>query len=187
MAAYGRAGDTIRFYDLNPLVIDIAHKYFTFLKDCPAHVDLVLGDARLSMAQEPSQQFDMLVIDAFAGDAIPVHLLTRQAFDIYWRHLKPNGVLAVHISNQYLDLAPIVSLDSKARHISSWLVENDADDSISVDAANYVLVSKRRGFFDDPLFARRLKSITIPERMRPWTDDFTSLWPILRIDTVATP
>jgi len=187
MATYGRAGDTIRFYDLNPLVIDIAHKYFTFLKDCPAHVDVALGDARLTMAQERSQQFDMLVIDAFAGDAIPVHLLTRQAFDIYWRHLKPNGVLAVHISNQYLDLAPIVSLDSKARHISSWQVDNDADDSISVDAASYVLVSKRAGFFDDALFERRLKSITIPARMRPWTDDFTSLWPILRIGTVASP
>ena len=80
-------------------------------------MDVVLGDARLSLAHEPSQQFDMLVIDAFAGDAIPVHLLTREAFDIYWRHLKPDGVLAVHISNQYLNLAPIVSLDAKARHL----------------------------------------------------------------------
>ena len=117
MATYGRGGDTIRFYDLNPLVIQFAHKYFTFLADCPAHLDVVLGDARLSLAHELPQKFDMLVIDAFSGDAIPVHLLTREAFDIYWRHLKPGGVLAVHISNQYLNLGPIVWLDAKARHL----------------------------------------------------------------------
>jgi hypothetical protein len=187
MATYGRAGDTVRFYDLNPLVINIARKYFTFLAECPAHVDVVLGDARLSLAREPSQKFDMLVIDAFAGDAIPVHLLTREAFDIYWRHLKPDGVLAVHISNQYLDLAPIVLLDSRVRQISAWQVDNDQDDSISVDAASYVLVSKRAGFFEDPLIQERLKSITVPQHMRPWTDDFTSLWPILRIGTPAAP
>jgi hypothetical protein len=181
MATYGRGGDTIRFYDLNPLVIAIAHKYFTFLSDSPAHVDIVLGDARLSMVREPAQKFDMLVVDAFAGDAIPVHLLTRQAFDIYWRHLKPDGVLAVHISNQYLDLGPIVSLDAKARSLPAWLVENDTDDSLSVDAASYILVSRRAGFFDDPLLKPRIKEIGIPERMQPWTDDFTSLWPILRI------
>lgn len=181
MAAYGRSGDTIRFYDLNPLVVKLARQYFTFLSDSPAHVDVVLGDARLSLNQEPSQKFDILVIDAFAGDAIPVHLLTRQAFDIYWRHLKPEGVLAVHISNQYLNLAPIVWLDAKARRMPAWQVDNDTDDSISVDAASYVLVSRRPGFFDDPLFAQRLKSIWIPSGMKPWTDDFTSLWPILRI------
>jgi spermidine synthase len=187
MAVYGRAGDTIRFYDLNPLVINIAHKQFTFLADCPAHVDIVLGDARLSMAREPSQQFDMLVIDAFAGDAIPVHLLTREAFDIYWRHLKPAGVLAVHISNQYLNLAPIVSLDAKARSLPAWQVDNDVDDSISVDAASYVLISKRDGFFKAPLFEGRLDTIEVPKRVRPWTDDFTSLWPILKIGSPATP
>ena len=187
MATYGRAGDTVRFYDLNPLVIHIARRYFTFLRDCPAHVDVVLGDARLSLAAEPSQQFDMLVIDAFAGDAIPVHLLTREAFDIYWRHLKPDGVLAVHISNQYLNLAPIVSLDAQGRHLPAWQVDNDTDDSLSIDAASYVLVSKRPGFFTDQLFVQRLKSITVPERMAPWTDDFTSLWPILRIRTSTAP
>jgi len=181
MAAYGRGGDTIRFYDLNPLVVNIARKRFTFLADCPAHTDIVLGDARLSMAREPSQKFDILVIDAFAGDAVPVHLLTREAFSIYWRHLKPDGVLAVHISNQYLNLAPIVAMDARARSLPVWQVENDADDSIEVYSATYVLVSSRAGFFDDPLFNGRLENIAIPPHMQPWTDDFTSLWPILRI------
>ncbi len=181
MAAYGRGGDIVRFYDLNPLVVNFAHKYFTFLSDSPAHIDVVLGDARLSMAHEPSQEFDMLVIDAFAGDAVPVHLLTREAFNIYWRHLKPDGVLAVHISNQYLNLAPIVLLDAKARHFPAYQVDNDTDDSLSVDAASYILVSKRDGFFQDPLFEGRLKTVAIPNGLKPWTDDFTSLWPILRI------
>jgi hypothetical protein len=183
MAAYGRGGDTIRFYDLNPLVIKIAHNNFTFLADCAAHTDVVLGDARLSLASEPTQQFDILVIDAFAGDAIPVHLLTREAFDIYWRHLKAGGVLAVHVSNQYLNLAPIVALDAQARSLAVWQVENDAEDALQVYSATYVLVSKRAGFFDDPLFKDRLETVEIPKRLQPWTDDFTSLWRILRIGT----
>jgi SAM-dependent methyltransferase len=181
IAAYGRGGDTLRFYDLNPLVIGIARKNFTFLADSPAHIDIVLGDARLSMAREASQQFDILVIDAFAGDAIPVHLLTRQAFNIYWSHLKPDGVLAVHVSNHYLNLAPIVSLDAKARSLPAWQIENDADDSIQVYESTYVLVSPRAGFFDDPLLNDRLAAIAIPKNMQPWTDDFTSLWRILKL------
>ncbi len=185
MAAYGRGGDTIRFYDLNPLVVRIAHQYFTFLADCPAHVDIVMGDARLSLARERSQQFDMLVIDAFAGDAVPVHLLTREAFDIYWRHLKPDGVLAVHISNQYLNLAPVVWLDAKARGLRAWEVDNDADDSIDVYNSNYILVSNRNGFFDDTSFENRLKPIWVPRGLRRWTDDFSSLWPILRVGALS--
>ncbi len=181
MAAYGRGGDTLRFYDLNPLVIDIAHRDFTFLSGCPAHQNIVLGDARLSLAHEESQQFDMLVVDAFAGDAIPVHLLTREAFDIYWRHLKRDGVLAVHVSNQYLNLAPIVALDAEARGLPVWQVENDAEDAIEVYSATWVLVSKRPGFFGDALFKDRLDEIEIPKHLQPWTDDFTSLWRILRI------
>ncbi len=120
LAAYGRAGDTLRFYDINPLVVQIARDRFKYLSDCPAHVDIVLGDARLSLAREPSQQFDILVIDAFSGDAIPVHLLTREAFRIYWRHLKPDGVLAVHISNRYLNLAPVVMLAAKESGKPVW-------------------------------------------------------------------
>jgi len=181
IAAYGRADDMLRFYDLNPLVIGIARKDFTFLGDSPAHIDIVLGDARLSMAREAPQHFDLLVIDAFAGDSIPVHLLTRQAFDIYWSHLKPDGVLAVHVSNHYLDLAPIVELDSKARSLPAWKVENDADDSLQVYESTYVLVSRRAGFFEDPLLNDRLAGIAIPKNVQPWTDDFTSLWRILKL------
>jgi len=181
MATYGRGGDTIRFYDLNPAVVKIAQNNFTFLSDSPAHIDVVLGDARLSLANEHSQHFDMLVIDAFAGDAIPVHLLTHEAFSIYWRHLKPDGVLAVHVSNQYLNLAPIVALDARARQYPVWRVDNDAEDALDIYESTWVLVSRNSSVFDDSLFKDRLTEVKIPNGLQSWTDDFTSLWRILQI------
>jgi hypothetical protein len=180
LAAYGRVGDTLRFYDINPLVPGIAKTKFTFLADCPAHIDIVMGDARLSMAQEPVQRFDILVIDAFSGDAIPVHLLTREAFRIYWRHLKPDGVLAVHVSNHYLDLAPIVMLAAKEAGKPAWQIDNDDDDSTEVYASTYVLVSGRPGFFQSNLLKGQLEPIAVPPHLRPWTDDFSNLWQVLK-------
>ena len=108
LASYGRPGDYYRFYEINPLVIEVARKQFTYLSDCPAKVDVVLGDARLSLDREPSQQFDVLAVDAFSSDSIPVHLLTLEAFRLYFRHLRPDGVLAVHVSNTHLKLEPVV-------------------------------------------------------------------------------
>src|SRR5205814_881496 len=110
LAAYGRPGDTYRFYDINPLVIDIARSQFRFLPDCKAKVDVVLGDARLSLEREAPENYDVLAVDAFSSDAIPVHLLTREAIALYFRHLQPGGVLAVHVSNKYLNLAPVVGM-----------------------------------------------------------------------------
>ncbi len=181
LAAYSRAGDTLRFYDINPLVIDIARKQFTYLSDCPSHLDIVLGDARLSMSRETSRQFDLLVIDAFSGDAIPVHLLTLEAFQMYWRHLKPNGVLAVHVSNHYLDLAPVVMLAALAMHKEAWQIDNYDDDSTEAYRSTYVLVSNRPGFFEDPLFADQLTAIHVPPGLRTWTDDYSNLWQVLTL------
>ena len=179
MAAYGRGGDTLRFYDINPLVVKIAKEQFTYLEQCPAHVDIVLGDARLSMTSEPAQQFDILVVDAFSGDAIPVHLLTREAFEIYWRHLKPDGVLAVHVSNRYLDLAPIVVLGNQGHGHQIWQVENEDNPMKEVFDSTYVLVSSRPEFFSDPLFKGLLEKVDVPRNLRPWTDDYSNLWQVL--------
>jgi hypothetical protein len=179
LASYGRSGDTLRFYDINPLVAQIAKNQFTYLSDCPAHTDIVLGDARLSLASEAPQQFDILVIDAFSGDAIPVHLLTREAFRIYWRHLKPDGVLAVHVSNQYLDLAPVVALASQGQGRAVWQVENDDDLSKQVYGSTYVLVSSRANFFRHALFRGLLEPVNIPPHLRAWTDDYSNLWQVL--------
>src|SRR5580704_425351 len=109
VAAYGDAGDVIRFYEINPLVERLARHWFTFLHDSPAQIDVVLGDARLSLAAEPPQHFNVIVVDAFSGDAIPVHLLTREALVLYRRHLQPNGIIVFHVSNQYIDLEPVIA------------------------------------------------------------------------------
>lgn len=179
LATYGRSGDTLRFYDINPLVVDLAKSQFTFLSDSPAHIDIALGDARLSMARESSQRFDILVIDAFSGDAIPVHLLTREAFQIYWRHMKPDGVIAVHVSNHYLNLPPVVMLAAQDSGRQAHLLDNDEAPN-EVYSSTYVLVSNRADFFEDGLFKGQLQPIVIPRNMRAWTDDFSNLWRILK-------
>src|SRR5262249_15710017 len=108
LASYRRPGDLYRFYDINPKVVELARTGFSFLKDSKARVEVQLGDARLSLEREPKWDFDVLVLDAFSSDAIPVHLLTVEAFRAYLRQLRTGGILAVHISNRYLDLVPVV-------------------------------------------------------------------------------
>ncbi len=108
IAAYGSKGDTYRFYDINPGVIEIAQRDFSFLKDSDATIELPLGDARLKLEREAPQGFDVLAIDAFSSDAIPVHLITREAVEVYLKHMKPDGVIAFHVTNRYLDLVPVV-------------------------------------------------------------------------------
>jgi SAM-dependent methyltransferase len=108
IAVYGDADDTYRFYDINPAVAKVARTWFTYLGDSPAKMEVVLGDARLSLEREPPQQFDVLAVDAFSGDSIPVHLITVEAFTEYLRHMKPEGVIAFHVSNRFLDLKPVL-------------------------------------------------------------------------------
>ncbi|MGE0377712.1 MAG: spermidine synthase, partial [Planctomycetaceae bacterium] len=108
LATYGTPRDLFRCYEINPEVVRLAEEYFTFLSDTPAETEIILGDARLSLGHEPDQQYDVLVLDAFSGDAIPTHLLTREAADLYARHLRNDGILCVHISNIHFDLRPVV-------------------------------------------------------------------------------
>ena len=108
LTAYAQPGDRYRLYEINPDVISMAREHFSYLRDCPAELTIVTGDARLALEFEEPQKFDILVLDAFSGDAIPVHLLTKEAMAAYMRHLKPDGVLACHISNLHFDLRPVV-------------------------------------------------------------------------------
>ena len=103
IAAYGSKGDVYRFYDINPAVIRIANTEFTYLRNSEATIETPLGDARLSLEREPAQDFDLLAIDAFSSDSIPVHLLTQEALTIYRRHMKPGGIIAFHVTNRYLE------------------------------------------------------------------------------------
>jgi hypothetical protein len=177
LAAYGRAGDSIRIYEINDQVIEIAREEFTYLRDSAAAVVTVLGDARLSLEREPNQNFDVLVIDAFSGDSIPTHLLTLEAIEAYVRHLKPDGVLAVHITNNTLDLRPVMA--SAAARTGRVAV---IDEYSRRDADWYCRTS------DWVFLATQERAATLPaqERLdadpgfRPWTDDYSNLLLILK-------
>jgi hypothetical protein len=179
LAAYGRQGDRYRFYEINPLVVQIANREFSFLRDSPAKVDIVLGDGRLSLEQEQPQGFDVLVVDAFSGDSIPVHLLTQEAFALYFRHLQPEGVLAVHISNQYLNLAPVVAGAAMSLSKEAVLIENKADSPSGIYRARWVLVGKPQGFLGRPEIEKAGNRFAAKSPQLPWTDDYSSLFKIL--------
>ena len=172
LASYGRAGDSFRFYEINPAVIDVASHYFNFLRGSAAQTEVVSGDGRLALEREPVQNFDVLIVDAFSGDAIPVHLLTVQAFDIYFHHLRPGGILALHITNRYLDLGPVVQGLAAASQKQAVLIHNAADRERGVYESDWSLVAAD---------VQRLgTSQTTAARVRPWTDDYSNLFRILR-------
>jgi len=178
MAAWGRTGDVVRFYEINARVLDIARTQFTYLADCPCRTEVVLGDARLSLEREPNQHFDVLVVDAFSGDSIPVHLLTREAFEVYFRHLVPGGILAVHVSNSYLNLAaPLAALAHQLGH-EAHLIGNDDDDDTRTYQSDWVLVGDQVSA-RHPWITSEESAIESPPGLRTWTDDFSNLWQIL--------
>ena len=180
MAAYCRAGDYYRFYEINPLVIKSARSQFSYLSDCPAEVTVVQGDARLSLEREAPQQFDVIVLDAFSGDSIPVHLLTREAFAVYFKHLRVGGILAVHTSNLHLDLVPVVNLAASHFGKNAWRVKSAADAGRRVGRAEWVLLSSRPDIGRaDGVTALTTDSAVRPA-MPPWTDDYSSIYGILK-------
>ena len=146
LAAYARPGDEFRFYEINPAVPEMANRYFTYLKDCRGHHDVVLGDARLSLEREAPQGFHVLVLDAFSGDAIPTHLLTREAFEIYLKHLDPAGILAVHITNKYLNLAPVVQGLADHFQMGATQIDVPDDDDKLINRSHWMLVTRNQDF-----------------------------------------
>jgi hypothetical protein len=186
MAAWGRPGDYFRFYEINPAVINVATNpigYFTFLRDSSARVKIVPGDARLSMERElaegRSQQFDVLVIDAFNGDMIPTHLLTREAMVVYLRELTPDGVLAVHVSNLHLDLRPVLAEHSRNLKLHYGYVHVDEKDMVNW-SSDWVLLARNDKVLGQPEIAARLEPRTHLRRIRPWTDNYSTLLQILK-------
>ncbi len=181
LAVYGLAGDTFRFYEINPMVEQIARSPFTYLSDCPARVEVARGDARLVMEREPAQGFDLLILDAFSSDSVPVHLLTSEAMALYGRHLKPGGILAVHISNHYLDLEPVVRKLAGHFHYHAALIDyEEYDEAWWVYSASWMLLSKDPGMLDLPLVKQAASTLKpLKGDAQLWTDDFASLFPIL--------
>src|SRR6201996_481841 len=150
VAAYGNAGDLMRFYEINPPVERLARHWFTFLRGSPAKIDVVLGDARLSLASDPPQNFNVIVVDAFSGDAIPVHLLTREALALYRRHLRPDGIIAFHVSNQYIDLEPVVAGIAGNAGLRAVSVHSHGDEQAGLYYADWVLVTANQAFLNQP-------------------------------------
>ena len=172
LATYGKSGDRFRFYEINPQVIEMAAEYFTFLNQSKAQTEVVLGDARLTLERESPQAFDVLVLDAFSGDAIPVHLLTREALAIYQRHLVPDGVLAIHISNLYFDLQSIVAGLARENSMQCTFVLDDSQVQGSLKSS-WVLLSSSNQTLSQALGGKP----TVPPVGKPvlWTDDRSNL------------
>jgi hypothetical protein len=177
LAAYGRAGDRFRFYEINPDVIAAAHNHFTFLSDSPAEKAVVEGDARLALEFEEPQEFDILVLDAFSGDAIPVHLLTREAMAVYLKHLKTDGLLACHISNLHFDLRPVVAGLAQEYGLTSVVRFSDDNPATAAQSALWVLLARY-----PQVLARATGLESNSESRRPpvfWTDDRSNLLEVL--------
>ncbi|MGD0118577.1 MAG: ferrichrome ABC transporter permease [Candidatus Binatus sp.] len=185
IAAYGEPGDYIRFYEINPAVIKIAadeNSYFSYLRDSRAKVDVVPGDARLSMERElangNAQGFDVLVLDAFAGDAIPVHLLTIEAFAIYLRELNADGVIAIHVTNRYLDLQPVIR--EVALHFGLTAARVHQSGGSLVKPSDWIILARNNAVLDRPELTSKLQPLDSGKRVRLWTDDYSNLFQILR-------
>ena len=179
MAAYGRLGDYYRYYEINPLVPPITKGQFYFVPDCPAQLEIAMGDARLTMEREAPENFDLLVVDAFSSDAIPVHLLTSEAMALFFRHLRPDGVLAVHISNRYLDLQPVVESEAVALGKLTRTIDTEDDLPVDVFAATWVLVFAPDSGFNPPEFFESA-DIKSRRKIRMWTDNYSNLFQILK-------
>jgi predicted O-methyltransferase YrrM len=177
LASYARSGDHYSFYEINPLVTELARSQFDFIRSSPAQIDIIPGDARLSLQRQEPQAFDVLLVDAFSGDAIPIHLLTEEAFALYFRHLKPQGVLAVHVSNRFLDLPPVVEASAGALGARAVIVENLEDQANALFKATWMLVDRNGATAH--LGSERDKS-PAGRSVRVWTDDYSNLLAILK-------
>ena len=183
LSAYGRAGDTVRFYELDPDVLALAKNYFSYLPSSPSNLEFVIGDARLSLERElargAKQGYDVLAIDAFSSDSIPVHLITREAIDLFMQHVAPDGILAIHISNRFLDLKPVLANIAQSLGLEARLVSDSPTGSGSASITDWVLIART-----DAPFAHELLDVATPVEPNPsfslWTDQFNNLLDVLK-------
>ncbi|MBL8269589.1 fused MFS/spermidine synthase [Steroidobacter sp.] len=187
MSGYVRADDYARLYEINPDVVDIADQYFTFLpaaRQSGADVAVLLGDGRLTLERQPPQSFDLLAIDAFSSDAIPTHLLTKEAFELYFQHLKPDGVLAVHISNRYIDLVPVCARAAEHVNRSARVVRSLSDGTY--DTSIWVIVTANEALLKRPEFqGSNTYAAQAADSFEGWSDQYSSVWPLLPLRGTA--
>ena len=181
LAAYDtQPGYRFTFYEINPVVIDIAKNknYFTFWSDARGHKEIVAGDARLSFERQSPQAFDVLILDAFSGDAPPAHLLTREAFGVYQRHMKADGIIAVHITNHFVDLAPVVQAAADYYHYGVTRICTDDDSTHLLNHTDYMVLTRNEEFLkaNPPVLREGLSPKIEPV---VWTDHYSNLFQLL--------
>lgn len=185
LAKYGREGDAITFYEINPAVKNFAQTYFTYLADSPADIDITLGDGRMSLQNKlthsPASKLDILVIDAFTSDAIPIHLLTYEAFQLYWQHLKENGLLVMHISNNHLDLKSVIYTLGKEFNKQSLFFKTYQTSTTNY-GSEWMVITSNKSFVSTPAVLRHAIKFEIKDDAKfHWTDDFSSVLSVLKL------
>lgn len=192
MAAYCESGDDFTFYEINPVVTEMAQKYFTYLSRCRERggkVSVLEGDARLVMEEQlavgAAQNYDLLVVDAFTDDAIPAHLLTREAMQIYLNHMAKDGVMAFHISNRFVGLAPVINGLANEYRIAAMLAEPDEDTElpVGVQSSSWVLLTNNSSIFTDEIlnsWSINTKKLDQEDRSLLWTDDYSNLFTVFQ-------
>ncbi len=181
LAAWGKPGDVFRFYELDPNVLTVAQREFSYLRETAAQIETALGDARLNLERESPQEFDVLVIDAFSSDSIPVHLITREALEVYLKHMRPDGIVAFHLTNRYLDLPPVVQKIADAAGIRSVLVSHDPDEKDDRYArTDWMLLTRDSAFVQSAAVKKAATPVEVPAGLSPWTDDFNNLLRLLK-------
>ncbi len=180
LAVYGRPGDVYRFYEINPQVIELAKTEFSYLGSSTAKIETLLGDARLTLEREPAQRYDVLAIDAFSSDSIPTHLMTYQAMAVYLKNIKPDGVIAFHVTNRFLHLAPVVKRIADEHGLHTVLVADDPDSDSDLANTDWVLVSRNKAVLEHSNITESLEAISEIPGLRLWTDSFNNLFKILK-------
>jgi SAM-dependent methyltransferase len=184
MAAFQEDGQerSVTFYEIDPQVASIARTHFSYLAKAPGNVVIHFGDARTTLERQPPQQFDMLVVDAFTGDGIPIHLLTREALELYLRHVKPNGAILFHVSNHYLRLQSVVANTAHALGLQALAVESEPE-AEALDNSDYVVVTAEPLPLESKEWDDGAKTTALPAnpdpKQRVWTDDYSNLFSVL--------
>lgn len=178
LAVYGMNGDLFRYFEINPIVTEFAWNYFTYLSDSEADIEVILGDGRLGL-ESAAEPFDIIVVDAFSGDSVPVHLITVEAAELYLARLRPGGTIAFHISNRYVDLKPVVARLANELDLRCLIAHNAGDDKF-VAASVWVLMGRR----DEPWNGDDIEVVDAATYLDPnvklWTDDYSNVFQVLQ-------
>jgi hypothetical protein len=184
LSAYGREGDELRFYELDPQVLELARQQFSYLGAARGKLDFEIGDARLSLERElargGARGYDVLAIDAFSSDSIPVHLITREAIALYAKQIAPDGIIAVHISNRFLDLKPVLANLAQASGLAAKLVSDSPEEERSASGTDWVLLARDPKVLDHPKISEKAEALEAVPAFSLWTDRFNNLLDVVK-------